>query len=88
MMPNSMGEEQTAMRTTITLEDKLYLKLKQLAKPRRMNQFISEALWEKIQRLEQEKVESLMKEGYLATKSQRAKFNEDWEVVNVEGWPE
>jgi hypothetical protein len=75
-----------AMRTTITLDDTLYAKLKQLTGSRGMNQFISEVLWEKIQQLEREKLQSLMKEGYLATKADRAELNADWQVVDVEGW--
>jgi metal-responsive CopG/Arc/MetJ family transcriptional regulator len=75
-----------AMRTTITLDDTLHAKLKQLTGARGMNQFISEALWEKIQQLEQEKIHSLMKEGYLATQSDRTELNADWQVVDVEGW--
>lgn len=76
------------IRTTVTLEDELYTKLKQHTGPRGMNQFISDVLWEKIRWLEQKKVESLMKEGYLASKSERSQLNEDWQVVDVEGWQE
>lgn len=76
------------MRTTITLDEELHTKLKQLTTPRGINRFINEALRDKIQRLEQERVEALMKEGYLATKSDRSALNEDWQTIDVEGWPE
>ena len=77
-----------ATRTTISLDDALYAKLKHVIKSRGMNQFVNEALWEKIQRIEQEHVENRMKVGYLATKSERVRLNEDWQTVDVQGWPE
>ncbi|MBC8233303.1 hypothetical protein H8E77_27465 [bacterium] len=36
-----------SMRTTIHLDEELYVKLKQLIPPRGMSQFINEILWEK-----------------------------------------
>lgn len=77
-----------AIRTTISLDEELYAKLKQFTKPRGINQFVNEVLREKFQRVEQEKIENLMKAGYLATKSDRASLNEDWQTVDGEGWPE
>ena len=77
-----------AVRTTITLEEGLYRKLKQLTGSRGMNQFVNEVLQEKVQQLEKTKIDSLMKEGYLATQVDRAQLNEDWQAVDVEGWPE
>ena len=72
-----------AVRTTITLEEGLYRKLKQLTGSRGMNQFVNEVLQEKVQQLETTKIDSLMKEGYLATQVDRAQLNEDWQAVRT-----
>jgi metal-responsive CopG/Arc/MetJ family transcriptional regulator len=75
-----------AIRTTIHLEDDLYTKLKQFTPARGMNRFVNEAVWEKIHRLEQQKIESLMKTGYIATKADRVELNADWQTVDTEEW--
>jgi len=51
-----------SIRTTIHLDEELYVKLKQLIAPRGMSQFINETLWEKIQQLEKRDIETAMKE--------------------------
>lgn len=77
-----------SIRTTIHLDEELYVKLKQLIAPRGMSQFINEILWEKIQQLEKRDIEAAMKEGYLTAKKDRAILNQEWQVVDIEGWPE
>jgi hypothetical protein len=32
--------------------------------------------------------ERLMREGYLAVRSNREQLNTDWKAIDVEGWPE
>jgi metal-responsive CopG/Arc/MetJ family transcriptional regulator len=76
------------VRTTITLEEGLYVRLKELTSPRGMNRFINNALREKVHQLEQKNIETLMKEGYLAMKADRAELSADWQAVDTEGWPE
>ena len=77
-----------AMRTTVSLDERLHAKIKALTGTRGMNQFVNDALWEKIRRIDQEKLEAEMKAGYLATRADRVKLNEDWQTTNLEGWPE
>ncbi len=77
-----------SIRTTIHFDEELYAKLKQLTAPRRMSEFINKTLWEKIQQLEKQDIETAMKEGYLATKKDRAILNQEWQSVDTEGWPE
>ncbi len=38
--------------------------------------------------LEKRDIETAMKEGYLTTKKDRAILNQEWQVVDTEGWPE
>ncbi len=76
-----------AARTTIYLDDDLIARLRRLAPRRGLNRFIAEAVAEKIAVLERQEVEAAMKEGYLATRRERAELNEDWDLVGVEDWP-
>jgi len=77
-----------SIRTTVHLDEELYAKLKQLIAPRGMSKFINEALWEKIQQLGKRDIGTAMKEGYLAAKRERATLNQEWQSVDIEGWPE
>jgi len=76
------------MRTTIYLDDKLDARLRQLIAGRGLNRFIADAVAEKVSALEKERIEQAMKEGYQATAVERTPLDEDWAVVDVEGWPE
>ncbi len=75
------------MRTTIYLDDTLDARLRQLVPGRGLNRFIAEAVAEKVLALEKERIEQAMKEGYQAIAVERAQLDEDWMVVDVEGWP-
>ena len=77
-----------SIRTTIHLDEELYVNLKRLVAPRGMSQFVNEILWEKIQQLENRGIETAMKEGDLATKEARAILNQEWQTVDVEVWRE
>ncbi|MGH2343643.1 MAG: hypothetical protein ACRDG4_00345 [Chloroflexota bacterium] len=74
-------------RTTVYLDDRVRERLRSLIPPRKLNRFINEAVAEKIAALEQQQLEHAMKEGYLATKDDRAALNRDWEAVAVLDWP-
>ena len=63
-------------------------RLRPLVGPRKLNRFINEVLAEKVEALERQRIEELMKEGYLATRKDREELNADWGVVDFEGWPE
>jgi hypothetical protein len=77
-----------AVRTTIQLDEALVKRLREMVPPRGLNRFINETLAEKVESLERKRIEELMKEGYLATRDDRDELNVDWEVVDLEGWPE
>jgi hypothetical protein len=76
------------MRTTIYLDEGLLTRLRQLVPPRGLNRFISQAVEEKVEALERQRIEEMMKEGYLATREDREDLNQDWAVVDTESWPE
>lgn len=76
-----------AVRTTIQLDDALAARVRSLVPPRRLNRFINEALSEKVEALERERIEAAMKEGYLSVRQNRAELNMEWAVLDTEGWP-
>lgn len=76
------------MRTTIYLDDELDTRLRRIVPGRGLNRFINEAVAEKVAALEKEQVEREMREGYVATAVESAELARDWEVVDLEGWPE
>lgn len=75
------------VRTTIHLDESLYAHLKRRTTSRKMSQFISQAIAEKLNHLEQTDRESAMKAGYLASRKDRAQLNQDWETMDGEAWP-
>ncbi len=75
------------VRTTVHLEQELVVRARRVVPPRGLNRFVNEALAEKLDLLEQQKTEKAMREGYLATRRDRAALARDWEVVDVEDWP-
>jgi hypothetical protein len=76
------------IRTTVHLDEQLLARLRRAVPPRRLSRFINETLTEKIELIERQQIEAAMKEGYLATRQDRATVDEDWQVVDTEGWPE
>ncbi len=76
------------MRTTIQVDEALAERLRRLIPARRFNRFVNEALTEKVAALERQRLEQELREGYLATRADRAELNADWGIVDVEGWPE
>jgi hypothetical protein len=77
-----------AVRTTIHLDEALLARVRKFVPERGLSRFINQALDEKASALERQQIEAAMKEGYIATRADRAALNEDWGVVDVEGWPE
>ena len=75
------------IRTTIYLDEKLLERVRRFVAPRDLNQLVSELLDERVRQIEQVEIETAMRNGYLATKSERRDLNADWQVVDGEGWP-
>lgn len=76
-----------AVRTTVRIDDTLMARVRQLVPSRGFNQFVNEALAARADAIERERIEREMIEGYLATRADRDALNDDWEVVDTEGWP-
>jgi len=77
-----------AVRTTIHLDASLAARVQRLIAPRGLNRFINEAVAEKVQAIERQRIEDDMREGYIANAARDAEIAADWEAVDLEGWPE
>jgi hypothetical protein len=48
--------------------------------------FVSEAVKEKLDRINKEKLDKLLIEGYKATRKEDKEINQEWEKITLEGW--
>ena len=76
------------VRMNITLPRKLVLALDNLAGSRKRSQFISEAVKQKIQQIEKEKLDALLADGYQASKQENIELVKEFEGIDIEGWDE
>jgi len=70
-------------RLNITLPEKIAQKIKYI--PNKSG-FISEAVKEKLKRINREKLDKLLIEGYKATRKEDKKINQEWEKITLEEW--
>lgn len=74
-------------RTTIYLDETLLERVRRFAAPRGLSALVGELLAERVRQLEQAEIAASMREGYLATRSERQALNADWQALDGEGWP-
>lgn len=74
-------------RTTIYLDEALLERARRFVPPRGLSQVLNDLLAERVAELERAEFEAEMREGYIATRADREKLNEDWQIVDGEGWP-
>ena len=70
-------------RLNITLPDEVVRGIKDLPNKSR---FIAEALKEKLERIERERLDRLLVEGYKATKEEDKRIDKEWEKITLEDW--
>ena len=76
------------VRMNITLPRELVVALDNLTGPRKRSLFISEAVRQKIQQIEKEKLDALLAEGYQASKQESIELVKEFEGIDIEGWDE
>ena len=76
------------VRTTIHLDEKLLDRVRRVVPQRGLSRFVNEAVAEKMSVLERQQIEEAMKEGYLASWNADPELAADWEIVDLENWPE
>jgi metal-responsive CopG/Arc/MetJ family transcriptional regulator len=70
-------------RLNITIPEEIDKEIKNIPNK---SSFISAAIKEKIDRINKEKLDKLLIEGYKATSKEDKEINEEWENVTLEGW--
>ena len=70
-------------RFNITLPEEIAQEIKDI--PNKSG-FISEAVREKLERINKEKLDKLLIEGYKATRKEDKEINQEWEKITLEGW--
>ena len=70
-------------RLNITLPEEIAQEIKDIPNKSR---FISEAVKEKLDRINKEKLDKLLIEGYKATRKEDKEINQEWEKITLEGW--
>ena len=72
------------MGTTIAIADDLYAEAKELAGGRSFNEFASEAIQERVLRLQRNKLAQEMEDGYRA-EAAASSLDPEWTSFEVEG---
>jgi len=70
-------------RLNITIPESLAKKIDKLPNK---SQFITEAVKEKLEKIEVEKLKKELEEGYSSTRIEDQKVNKEWEKITLEGW--
>jgi len=70
-------------RLNITLPEEIAQEIKDITNKSR---FISEAVKEKLERINKEKMDKLLIEGYKTTRKEDKEINREWEKITLEGW--
>ncbi len=73
-------------RLNITLPEKLSNRLDALVGPGKKSRFIAETLEEKIESIEQERLQAALEEGYQARGEEAVSCTEAFEVADLEAW--
>jgi len=70
-------------RLNITLPEKIAQEIKDIPNK---SSFIAEAVKEKLDRINKEKLDKLLIEGYKATRKEDKEIDKEWERITLEGW--
>ena len=70
-------------RLNITLPEEIAQEIKDI--PNKSG-FITVAVKEKLDRINKEKLDKLLIEGYKATRKEDKEINQEWEKITLEGW--
>ena len=76
------------VRLNITLPEELAQQLDKLVGPRKKSRFITEALRQRIEKMKNDQIQKLLKEGYKARKAESLAITKEFEPTDLEGWDE
>jgi len=76
------------VRMNITIPEDLVNKLDQLVGPRKKSRFITETLKERVKKIEEDKLQKMLEEGYKTRREESLSIAKEFESVDLEGWDE
>ena len=76
----------STVRLNITVPEKLAHQLDSLVGPRKKSRFIAEALRQKIDKIQNERMQKLLEEGYKDRQAESRALAKEFESVDLEGW--
>ena len=78
----------SVVRMNITLPEELARQIDKLVEPKKKSQFIAETLQQRIERIQHEKLQKILEEGYKARKKESQSLAKEFEYTDLEGWDE
>jgi metal-responsive CopG/Arc/MetJ family transcriptional regulator len=76
------------VRMNITIPEDLARQLDQLVDSRKKSRFIAETLKERVKKIEEDKLQKMLEEGYERRKEESLSISRDFETIDLEGWDE
>ena len=76
------------VRMNITIPEDLARQLDQLVDSRKKSRFIAETLKERVKKIEEDKLQKMLEEGYEKRKEESLSISRDFESIDLEGWDE
>lgn len=76
------------VRMNITIPEDLVNKLDQLVGSRKKSRFITETLKERVKKIEEDKLQKMLEEGYKTRREESLSIAKEFESVDLEGWDE
>ena len=77
-----------SVRLNITLPEDLVHQLNELVGPRKKSSFITETLRKRIEKIQNERIQKLLEEGYKSRKAESLAMTKEFEPIDLEGWDE
>jgi len=76
------------IRMNITIPEDLARQLDKLVGPRKKSRFITETLKERVKKIEEDKLQKMLEEGYKNRREESLSIAKEFEPVDLEGWDE
>jgi len=76
------------VRMNITIPEDLARQLDQLVDSRKKSRFIAETLKERVKKIEEDKLQKMLEEGYKRRKEESLSISRDFATIDLEGWDE
>ena len=76
------------VKMTFTIPEDVAREFRDIVAERKRSAFVTNALREKLRKVEAERLRQQLIEDYKETREEDRLINEEWEAVTLEGWPE